>query len=138
MNRWYQADQDSVNTAYDNGALVVASAGNDGSEAYHYPASFDNVLSVAATTSSGDHAYFSQYNCKIDIALPGVAIEITTLNGGYTKASGTSFSAPQVSGSIARVWSVCPQCSNADVKRCHLSSTTTTPKKERTSSGLAW
>jgi hypothetical protein len=31
MNRWYQADQDSVNTAYDNGALVVASAGNNGS-----------------------------------------------------------------------------------------------------------
>ena len=58
MNRWYQSGQDSVITAYANGALAVASAGNDGSEAYHYPASFDNVLSVAATTPDGAKAHF--------------------------------------------------------------------------------
>jgi hypothetical protein len=58
-----------------------------------------------------------------------VGIEATTLDGGYIKASGTSFSAPQITGATARVWSVCRQCSNADVKRCLLSSASTAPTR---------
>jgi subtilisin family serine protease len=47
---------------YAQGILHVAAASNDGLPDYHYPASYDSVISVAALDSSYMVADFSQFN----------------------------------------------------------------------------
>jgi serine protease len=119
-NTYFQAGQEAINSAYTNGALPVASAGNSGSETFNYPASFDHVISVAAVTTAGLRADFSTYNRKVDVAAPGVGILSTYIGGGYSSMTGTSMAVPHVTGAIAKVWSVCSQCSNDQVESCLL------------------
>jgi serine protease len=57
-----------------NGVLVIASSGNDGSTSLNFPASFPNVISVAAVDSGNQRAAFSQSNSEVNIAAPGVDI----------------------------------------------------------------
>jgi serine protease len=68
-----------------NGVLVIASSGNDGLTvtALNYPASFPDVISVAAVDSMYQHAEFSQFNSEVDIAAPGMDIlSIVPLGSG--------------------------------------------------------
>jgi serine protease len=66
--------QTIIQNAHDSGAILVAAAGNEGISDYRYPASYTNVLSVAAVDSDYKQAEFSQYNDAVDIAAPGVDI----------------------------------------------------------------
>ena len=59
---------------YDQGVLIVASAGNGGSSDYLYPASFDQVISVGAIDVRKNHASFSQYNDQVELVAPGVQV----------------------------------------------------------------
>ena len=59
---------------YAEGVLHVAAASNDGLPDYHYPASYDSVVSVAALDASYQVADFSQYNDQVELAAPGVAV----------------------------------------------------------------
>ncbi|WP_223669946.1 S8 family serine peptidase [Kangiella shandongensis] len=59
---------------YNNGVLSIAAAGNDGDSTHSYPASYDNVVSVAATDENNQHGYFSQYTDQVELSGPGVAI----------------------------------------------------------------
>ena len=48
------------------GILVIASAGNDGSTDFNYPASYPSIMSVAAIDSSKNHADFSNRNSQVE------------------------------------------------------------------------
>jgi serine protease len=104
------AEQAAFDQAYASGILNVAAAGNDGNSTMSYPASYNSVMSVAAVDSSGTLANFSQYNSQVEIAAPGVNVQSTYNNGGYSSLSGTSMAAPHVSGVAALVWGNNPQC----------------------------
>ena len=88
----------AVNHAYDRGAVVVAAAGNEGRNVPRYPAAYSKVIAVSATTAYGSLARFSSRGDWVDLAAPGTDILSTRMSGGYGRMSGTSMSAPLVSG----------------------------------------
>ncbi len=92
-----------VNLAWSNGAMVVASAGNDNSFTPRYPASYDNVISVAATNENDVKASFSNYHTSVDVCAPGDNILSTVWKNSYVSYSGTSMSSPITSGTVALI-----------------------------------
>lgn len=101
-------------TAYHNGCMIVASAGNDGQNGnpVTYPAAWPHVFTVGASTESDQVAPFSTIGAGIDIVAPGqditAAVPVTEDASGYTTVSGTSFSAPIVAAAAAWVWTLRP------------------------------
>ncbi|HMB01516.1 MAG TPA: S8 family serine peptidase, partial [Spirochaetota bacterium] len=95
--------QNAVNYAYQRGCINIAAAGNEGAEAY-YPAAYSNVISVASTGEDDSRSSFSNYG-KIDVSAPGEQIWSAgnASYSNYTAFSGTSFSAPFVSGLAALI-----------------------------------
>jgi len=95
----------AISTAYLAGVVLVAAAGNDGTTTVSYPARNSLVIAVAATTSSDQHASYSNTGTAVDIAAPGGdssrAIISTYINGSYRSMAGTSMACPHVSGAIA-------------------------------------
>jgi serine protease len=111
-----QIEQDAMQSAYDNGLLLVAAGGNLGSAKYAYPASYDAVVSVGAIDKHQDAWMFTQHNDQIELVAPGVEVNSTLPNNKYGKWDGTSVAAPHVSGVAALVWSHFPSCSNARIR----------------------
>ena len=87
------------------GIILVAAAGNYGvsdPNTVVYPASYDFVVSVAATRSDDKVMDSSQKNSQVTIAAPGNAIWSTSNNGGYAELSGTSLASP-IAAALAAV-----------------------------------
>ena len=93
--------QDAIAFAQKQGAILVASAGNDNTSTPQYPAAYSGVITVAATTLSDQKASFSNFGSFVVVDAPGVDIVSAYPGGGYAVASGTSFSAPEVAGEVA-------------------------------------
>ncbi len=94
--------RDIVNYAiFNRDVLVVAAAGNSDNQVPLYPASYEHVLSVAATDEDDVKAGFSSYGINVDVSAPGTNILSTWVNSGYLSSGGTSTSAPIASGAAA-------------------------------------
>ncbi len=69
-----KTEERAFQTLYNQGILSIAAAGNDGTTALSYPASYASVVSVAAIDSNYVVADFSQKNSAVEVAAPGVAV----------------------------------------------------------------
>ena len=110
-----QAERDAIAYATGKGALVIASAGNDGTSTVSCPACDPNAISVSATNWQDGLSYYSNYGSGLDIAAPGGEMYSNTTEesgiyssvpGGYAYYQGTSMAAPQVTGTAGVVASV--------------------------------
>ena len=95
-------------------AVLVAAAGNDSKVNLPclggidmYPAAYNWVLGVMASTSGGSRASFSNYDCiphdthEYELMAPGVDVLSTLPSEAYGSWDGTSMAAPIVSGIAA-------------------------------------
>jgi subtilisin family serine protease len=112
-----RGEEAAVDYAWAHGAVVVAAAGNQGSNVYHYPAAHPNVIAVAATDVNDQRASFSNWGDFIDVAAPGSSVYSTYRTGNYGPMSGTSMASPHVAGLAALIFSLNPQLTNAQVRQ---------------------
>jgi subtilisin family serine protease/DNA-binding beta-propeller fold protein YncE len=110
------AMKDTIDAAAAAGAVFVVSAGNDGEDfavAPQYPAAYTlpNVVAVAATDENDDLAAFSNFGGSVLLGAPGVRVLSTLPGGQYGRLSGTSMSAPIVSGALALLLAAEPDLS---------------------------
>ena len=114
-----QYAQDVITEVYNNGSLVIASAGNGttcgGASNLAFPASYEHVLSVTSVGPQDNHQRFPgnpsithQHNGTVDICAPGYDVAITSASGSYISGTGSSYAAAYVSGTAALILSVNP------------------------------
>ena len=112
--------EEAVKTAVEAGVVVVAAAGNDYGVNYNYPASYDGVITVAATNDKNEKAEFSTYGPMIDVAAPGEDVYSTVYIPGkgssYYKFSGTSMASPVVAGVASLIKSKYPDLNTYQVE----------------------
>ena len=114
-----QYAQDVITEVFNNGSLVIASAGNGttcgGATNLVYPAAYEHVLAVTSVGPQDNHERFPgnpsithQHNASVDICAPGYDVSISSTSGSYIIGSGSSYAAAYVSGTAALILSANP------------------------------
>jgi thermitase len=98
--------EQAVNYAWNQGAVLVAAAGNKGTSEPSYPAYYDDCLAVAGTNENNTLALLSSYGDWVDVAAPGFNIYSELPENEYGYKTGTSAAGAHVSGVAALVFSV--------------------------------
>jgi hypothetical protein len=106
--------QAAVDYAVAREVVVVAAAGNYGTDVPGYPAASNGAVAIAAVNATDAHPGFSNYGAWISVAAPGVDVVTTALAGGYSSSSGTSPAAAFASGVFALLLAGDPALSRSE------------------------
>ncbi len=130
-----------IGNAYKKGVTVIASAGNEASNAYAWPAGYDHVIAVAAVDQRGAKTDFSNPSPYVDIAAPGYNMfstwnrteaheedvmypkSDTSSHSEYGQMNGTSQAAPVIAGACALYMSAVGHVDPDTMEKVLLSST---------------
>ncbi|MBK5269713.1 MAG: S8 family peptidase [Bacteroidia bacterium] len=116
----------AADLAAKKGMLVFASAGNSGTDSWHFlgsPADGDSVIAVGAVNTSGTVGNFSSYGpssdgrIKPDVASVGVSSLIEAAGGSVSFGNGTSFAGPKMAGLGTCLWQGFPEFNNMKIVR---------------------
>ncbi|MFB7155894.1 S8 family serine peptidase [Lysinibacillus sp. NPDC056232] len=94
--------EEAVQKAIEKGVTVVAAAGNESTDNYSFPASYEGVISVGSTNDRNKLSSYSNYGPSVDLVAPGEEIYSTVHDekkgSSFVKFSGTSMASPVVAG----------------------------------------
>jgi subtilisin family serine protease len=94
---------ETIEWAIEQGAVVVAAAGNQNSSLPHYPSSYKPVLSVANVTNTDVKNTGSNYGPDVDVSAQGTSIRSTLPNNLSGYLTGTSMASPHAAAVAALV-----------------------------------
>jgi serine protease AprX len=106
------------------GMIVLAAAGNEGNNSWHFittPADADSILAVGAVDAAGTPAPFSSYGpssdgrVKPDVASVGSGTAISDTSGSVVFGNGTSFATPNLAGLVTCLWQAFPEFTNMEI-----------------------
>jgi subtilisin family serine protease len=107
----------SLEAARKKNIVLIAAAGNAGAKSPPlYPAADPNVIAVSATDADDKLFDASNRGNYIAVAAPGAQLLVAIPDGGYEVASGTSYSAAEVTGIVALMLERKPDLSPAQVR----------------------
>src|SRR3954447_18696716 len=99
---------------------MVAAAGNEGADMAQFPASYEGVISVGAVDKAKSLTEYSSYGVSTDLVAPGDNIYAPTYGlekkSTFEVLSGTSMSAPMVTGTVSLLLSKYPDLKAAQVE----------------------
>ena len=128
-----------ISDAREDYGIVIVCAGGNGSNGRPqtepiYPADYEECISVTGLEKDGTNLTYSDYNAYKDISAPGQGILSTSKNGGYASNSGTSLSAPIVSGTVALMFYAEPNATPDEVYEalCQTATPVVDPEHDRT------
>jgi len=152
MSRGAQTRSEQIDRVHNEliakGVRGVVAAGNTG-EKGGSPGTAERAFGIGACTEAGKMAEFSSYNPERDnpdVAAIGKDTRLaqaegtamgTDLSGRWVKASGTSFSAPEVAGMVAKYLDVHPDASPARIVEDFEAAARDVPDQPRDGAGLA-
>jgi|GEM_PF-5753539 len=132
MDEVNQSVEDAIEYAKNKGVILVAATGNYGQLQESYPASNDYVLGVASVNDNLELASFSNYDSNVFILAPGENVFSTITGNNYGYKTGTSYSAPMITGLIADILSLNKSLNYNDIKKIILqNSATEIPQKSK-------
>lgn len=114
----------AADIAASKGMLVINSAGNERDNAWQriiFPSDGDSVVAVGAVDENEVISYFSSAGpaadgrIKPDVSAMGVLVPLQTTPGFVSRASGTSFSCPVISGMCACLLQAVPVAKIYDI-----------------------
>ncbi|MEA1925748.1 MAG: S8 family peptidase [Patescibacteria group bacterium] len=119
----------AIDYAVDEGVLIVAAAGNDGSAdgSIDYPGAYVKVIAVGSIDSEekvsnsssrgvNDGDYIIEEK-EVEFGAPGVDVESTWKDGCYNTISGTSMATPHVAGLAAKLWDTDAATTRANLQK---------------------
>ncbi len=127
-------EQTAVANAVNAGVTIVAAVGNERLGHAGYPAAYEEVIAVSATSPGNQFDLgYSNYGPEIDVAAPGTNIYSASAIGtfldnefgdgkGYMTISGTSMASPNVAGVATLIKAQNPEYTPAQVRSALLES----------------
>jgi subtilisin family serine protease len=108
------SEHNAIIACRNNGAIMVAAAGNDGISSLHYPSAYPECVAVGSVDGNDVMSSFSNFGSWVDCYAPGNEVESTVIPG-YGLMAGTSMASPNAAGVFALISSLFPTLTNLEI-----------------------